>query len=457
MPDLNDSTATELDAGHLDTGRLEAAHVGHVFRQLTDEHVAEKRRDDPEATWRAIEVRMRQDVRAREQLGRGAWGSSGARVAFVAAAAAVCLAAGGAGWLLFGGAATSGQQAAVLYYDVGSGEWKDGDGTPADEQHLVRGPGAGLSELLATEGESKFVRFSDTSVIELQPYTTLRVSVLDSGRVVTRLMRGSLEVNVHHQERTDYRFQAGDYEVKVVGTAFDLAFEPEPARFDLNLREGRVIVADGTGKTRVVQAGQALHLPTGTPSDTSTSTSLAALEDDASDRAESATGSHQPSSSSTAFPSYRELARRGQFQAIVTSARHTGIDHVLAAKGPSELHELAQAARYTGQVALAEKVFTHLASHHARSAEGRSAAFFRGRLAEDSGRLGQAQQHYHAYLAQGGGTYAAEALGRELTLVQKSKGSSAARPLAVEYLKRFPRGAYRDLAQALAQGSSAPR
>jgi hypothetical protein len=255
----------------------------------------------------------------------------------------------------------------------------------------------------------------------------------------------------------------------VVGTAFDLAFEPEPARFDLNLREGRVVVADGAGKTRVVQAGQKLHLPTGdahATSSTTSATSLAELSDADLGDAEHARDGSDPvgtardfgATGSSTSPSYRELARRGQFQAIVTSARHTGIGQVLAAKGPSELHELAQAARYTGQVALAEKVFSHLASHHARAPEGRSAAFFRGRLAEDSGRLGQAQQHYHAYLAQGGGTYAAEALGRELTLVQKSKGPSAARPLAVEYLRRFPRGAYRDLAQTLAQGTSpAPR
>ena len=72
---------------------------------------------------------------------------------------------------------------------------------------------AGTSQLLATEGEAKLIQFSDSSVIELRPYTTLRVSVVEGGAVVARLMQGALRANVHHHDRTDYRFQAGDDEV----------------------------------------------------------------------------------------------------------------------------------------------------------------------------------------------------------------------------------------------------
>jgi hypothetical protein len=457
----------QLEPRQLEPRQLEPTHIGQVFRYLSDEHQETKRRDDAEATWQAVEYRLRFG----KKLSPGFWARlnapgagplSAPKLAFLAAAAAVCLAAGGAGWLLSestGKAAiahragttdaasradgvrnnsltgSSPKDDSILHYDV----------TSATGQNLGLAPSPGTSQVLATEQESKQVRFSDSSVIELRPYTTLRISVLQSGTVVARLVQGALEVNVHHQERTDYRFQAGDYEVKVVGTAFNLAFEPQPSRFDLNLHEGRVIVDDGAGQTRVLESGQALHLPG--DDGALGSVSLDSLADH-----DSTTASAQEPGTSTA-PSYRELARKGQFQAIVSAARRSGVDRVLAAKGPAELHELAQAARYTGQVALSEKVFSYLASQHARSSEGRGAAFFRGRLAEDGGRFQQAQRHYHAYLGQGGGAYAAEALGRELTLVQKLKGPSAARPLAAEYLRRFPRGAYRTLAQSLAQGS----
>ena len=36
------------------------------------------------------------------------------------------------------------------------------------------------------------------------------------------------------------------------------------------------------------------------------------------------------------------------------------------------------------------------------------------------------------------GTYAAQALGRQMILVHKLRGASAARPIATEYLARFP-------------------
>lgn len=433
--------------------------VGHVFRQLSDEHIEAKRRDDAEATWQTIQQRV--DLHALTRKGglRGlprvlGWPAvlnrmgAGARWAPLAAAAAVVLAVGGAGWLAFEKTLGDGATSAALSYDV-----RDASG-----HGLLTGP-AGTSQLLATEHESRWVRFSDSSVIELRPYTTLRVSLVEGGAVVARLVQGALKANVHHHDQTDYRFQAGDYEVKVVGTAFDLAFEPEPARFDLNLREGRVVVADRAGATRFVRAGEQLHLPAnaqngareGAVAARTTSSGAEGVDLDSL-----ATGT-TPSKHAAAAPSYKDLARRGQFQAIVVAARRAGVDRVLGTKGPSELHELAQAARYTGQTALAEKVFSHLASQHGRSPEGRSAAFFRGRLAEDGGRLQQAQQHYHAYLSQGGGSYAAEALGREMTLVQKSAGPAAARPLAAEYLRRFPRGAYRDLARTLALGSAAPR
>lgn len=444
-----------FDLSHAEAPRPELAgeQVGRVFRQLSDEHIEAKRRDDPEATWLAIAQRLNLEGAAgRGAAGRGGlrglprawgWSATAQRVTPWAVAAAVLLAVGGTGWWFLGsGALADGGNLAALSYSISD---SSGNGVGAGY--------AGKSQLLATEGEAKLIQFSDSSVIELRPYTTLRVSLAEGGAVVARLMQGALKANVHHHDRTDYRFQAGDYEVKVVGTAFDLAFEPEPARFDLNLREGRVVVADGTGQTRFVRAGEQLHLPTqdgaaGKSEEAREEVDLESLE----------TGSQQHAGrQSTASPSYKDLARRGQFQAIVTAARRAGIDRVLAAKGPSELHELGQAARYTGQTALAEKVFSHLSAHHGRSPEGRSAAFFRGRLAEDGGRLQQAQQHYHAYLAQGGGSYAAEALGREMTLVQKTAGPAKAQPLAAEYLRRFPRGAYRDLARTLALGSAAPR
>jgi len=48
------------------------------------------------------------------------------------------------------------------------------------------------------------------------------------------------------------------------------------------------------------------------------------------------------------------------------------------------------------------------------------------------------------------GTYAPEALGRKMTLLSKLGGVPAARPIAQEYLRRFPGGTYAGPARAFA-------
>jgi len=70
-----------------------------------------------------------------------------------------------------------------------------------------------------------------------------------------------------------------------------------------------------------------------------------------------------------------------------------------------------------------------------------------GGLAEDAGTAdGQnsaALDWYDRYLGENGrGRYAAQALGRKMVMTQKMKGIEAARPIADEYLSRFPDGPY---------------
>lgn len=88
-----------------------------------------------------------------------------------------------------------------------------------------------------------------------------------------------------------------------------------------------------------------------------------------------------------------------------------------------------------------------------RGAPAQSARFFLGRLAEQQGNPTLALNHYGAYLeGSGGGVYTAEALGRKLSIVHQSHGAQKARPIAEEYLRRFPQGAYAKTARGLVGG-----
>jgi hypothetical protein len=58
---------------------------------------------------------------------------------------------------------------------------------------------------------------------------------------------------------------------------------------------------------------------------------------------------------------------------------------------------------------------------------------------------------YDRYLAEArGGTYASEALGRKMLVVQRLQGVAAARAIAMQYLERFPGGPHASSAKAIA-------
>jgi hypothetical protein len=74
-------------------------------------------------------------------------------------------------------------------------------------------------------------------------------------------------------------------------------------------------------------------------------------------------------------------------------------------------------------------------------------------MAEDEdGELGRALEWYGRYLAGApDGPYRDEAMGRQMTATHRLRGSAAARPLAEQYLARYPNGAYAKPARTLVQ------
>jgi hypothetical protein len=84
----------------------------------------------------------------------------------------------------------------------------------------------------------------------------------------------------------------------------------------------------------------------------------------------------------------------------------------------------------------------------AGSDAARTAAFLLGRMSEGS--PASAITWYDTYLGEApAGTFAAEALGRKMALLDRSGRRSAARTIAKQYLARYPKGAYAELANQL--------
>lgn len=427
---------------------LSPEQFGKVYSALVDEFSREQGRKDEE-TWARISQDMgpslEQSGVAKLRHSEASWRSQRNYFAAAFVAAVAC----GALW------STSG----LPLFDVG----KAGLSFEVEGDATTREVGSEGARLVLSKSAPVELKFSDRSVVVLQPQATLRVSIGEDDRVSARLAQGKLKVDVEHGEKTDYRFLAGPYEVQVVGTAFALGFEPQGSRMDLVMTEGKVVVVAPEGRLHVVHAGEELHL--GGKRETSSNTNDSTLANAESSPADlKTTLDHSPLSndhekvvtrggeraaSVLSAGELQALARAGKFDEIVSIARKFGVERALSERSAVELQEIAQAARYTGDFALAGQVWTRMSSRFSGTITGRNAVFFLGRLAEQRGRYGQAIGFYSEYLSVNGGSYAAEAFGRKLQLVRSHNGIEAARPVAREYLQRFPTGAYAKTAQEL--------
>jgi TolA-binding protein len=121
-------------------------------------------------------------------------------------------------------------------------------------------------------------------------------------------------------------------------------------------------------------------------------------------------------------------------------------------KAPSEdLFALADAARYGRRASLARAALLAERRRFPGSPRSLDAAFLLGRVEESTERgRHRAIEWYDEYLAHAPtGAYVAEALGRKMILTDELEGVASARPVAEEYLRRFPRGSYAGSARAL--------
>lgn len=309
--------------------------------------------------------------------------------------------------------------------------------------------------VLRTLDRPASIRFSDESAILAAPSTTLQLDVVGERAALARLVKGNLDVAVHHAENTDWRFLAGPYEVRVIGTRFALAWDPEQAALSLVMKEGKVRVVGPDALDRMLVAGQRLDLsrnpapvavatapePAGVPEAPPRRTAAASRED-----------SPPPTSIAPVSRSWSSLVAAGRFEQVVREAQTEGIARAHAERPAPELRALAQAAAYTGRTDLAIKTWTVVrARFTGRSAE--QAAFFLGRIFDQSGRHSEALNWLRTYLREAPrGVYASEALGGVLTLVRRTEGPTAAQPLARNYLERFPKGSYAAAARAVLDG-----
>jgi hypothetical protein len=331
----------------------------------------------------------------------------------------------------------------------------------------VRGAELNSKYVSAPETRAAELRFSDDSTLVATPGSRLRVEDTNPHGARVLIERGRASVRVVHESSSAWTFAAGPFEVSVTGTRFDLSWDPASETCDLALQEGSVEVRGPSGSGPVVvRAGQRFQgdarrrtmqvLAPGSsvsPIPTTSSSIAPPSAPSAVAAAEVIEPALPPVERGTRLQArqtpWAERVAQGKFKEVVSEAEVRGIPHCLTACSVAELRALADAARYLGKAELAERALTVLRQRFP-GPQGSEAAFLLGRLHEKRGTLSAALGFYDSYLREApGGPFAAEALAGKLRAVRGSQGQAAARPLAYEYLRRFPKGVHVDTAREI--------
>jgi ferric-dicitrate binding protein FerR (iron transport regulator) len=334
---------------------------------------------------------------------------------------------------------------------------------PTPLAYEIRG-GSGFASnyLSAPPAASAQVRFSDGSSIEATPSTRLRVEETASNGARVLLERGETHVHVVHRQGAHWLFVAGPFEVTVTGTRFTLAWDPTAEQISVTMQEGSVEVdspvggshfalragqrfraslLDGTTKMDGVEAAPASAPPAG----------ASKPEFGALPSAHPAEAGHAAPEGSATRESWSALVRQGAFAAVVAAARSRGVDACFASCSGPDLRALADAARYTGQADLAQRSLLSLRERFPHTGNSAAAGFLLGRIAESNGQVAGAEGWYAGYLSEApNGEFAADALAGRMRATAASKGKPAAKPLAAEYLRRYPDGVHARAARAIA-------
>jgi ferric-dicitrate binding protein FerR (iron transport regulator) len=100
--------------------------------------------------------------------------------------------------------------------------------------------------LIAPEGAGVPLRFSDGSVLELNPEARSRVLEVEHNGARVELERGSVRASVVHRADTAWAVLAGPFKVAVTGTQFVTRWDPQTRELEVAVQEGSVLVSGGS-------------------------------------------------------------------------------------------------------------------------------------------------------------------------------------------------------------------
>ncbi len=323
-------------------------------------------------------------------------------------------------------------------------------------------------------GEHARLSFSEGSVVALADDTRMRVVAADDRGGHLAIEEGEIRADVVHRAGARWTFEAGPYSVDVRGTSFSLDWRGADGWFDLRLQTGLLeIHAPWSPAPIALHAGQRLTLRSAdhevTIRDLDDPSALASKHDAPDAPAAPAAGEAPDPAAAPPMPpkaalgnpnaprqhrtSWSERMASGDLQSIIDDAVEHGVEATVMERTSEELAILEATARYRKRPDIARRALLAQRARFAGTPRAREAAFLLGRMVESADGP-DALTWYERYRSEDpDGAFVAEATGRDMIVTHRIFGVSRARPMAETYLKRWPTGAYSDLARSILNGS----
>jgi TolA-binding protein len=333
----------------------------------------------------------------------------------------------------------------------------------------------------ASESQPR-LQFSDGTRIDLRAGARGRIAAVDESGAHVMIDEGETRVRVVPRAGARWQFDAGPFVVRVQGTEFALAWRGDEGRLDVRLHEGALSVNGPLSDQAIVlHPGQWLTVRLAAREvfvrDFDRSAPLTWSGGDTDPAAPAAAGpvaalpepglapvpapaKERPRPAArvaTALPekpeaNWARARSEGDWERILDLATRPGLERTLAERGSEDLALLADAAHYRHRDDIAEQALLAQRRRFPGTTRAKDAAFLLGRIVEAKpGGAGEALAWYDRHLAEApDGAYTSEALGRKLTVLARLRGHEAARPIAQEYLERYPGGSYARAARVFA-------
>ena len=243
------------------------------------------------------------------------------------------------------------------------------------------------------------------------------------------LVGGTLTVDVVHTDESQWNVKAGPFGIRVTGTRFEATFDPRTSELTVAMAEGTVLVSGPCVNEPLAAPARKVFACNITPP--------AAV-------ASSAKAAPAPGRTPDA-----QRAPNAQRTAVLSSSSVRGDE-----TAPSLL-AVADEARLAGNATTATQLYSKIRTRFPGTEAAAKSAFLLGRTAEVGGSQDEAAGWYETVMRESPNGFAQEAHGRLLELEQRRGRVDRSRPLADEYLKRYPQGPHAAYASSIVD--AAPR